>query len=325
MSSSPSPSPSPPPSPTVAGPPFDKGDADVILRSSDNVEFRVFKVILSLASPVFESLFSLPQPDDPALLPITYVPGSPPIVELAEDSATLEAILLLCYPGSKAILAPSVRSVWDFAAALTKYDMEAVMGEGKEVILSQFVEKHAVSIYALACHFGWRDVAERAAAETLKIKSLGRTTTYVDEMETMTAATYQRLISYHIACGEIAQKVAVGKDSPRACALRLYLPRKYAFDGNKPPAPWNVTSAVEGADWFVTYRTAIGRELWSRPSPSTLYDDGSSSFKNVVTRGLTGKLTSPQAELFGSLVRARQHCAEEVQEAISTVELEFKS
>ncbi|ETW75378.1 hypothetical protein HETIRDRAFT_456000 [Heterobasidion irregulare TC 32-1] len=44
--------------------PFDEPHADVILRSSDNTDFRVYENILSLASPFFRELFSLPQPPD---------------------------------------------------------------------------------------------------------------------------------------------------------------------------------------------------------------------------------------------------------------------
>ena len=41
---------------SYAAPPFDHPQADVILHSSDNIDFRVFKLFLSLASPVFEIL-----------------------------------------------------------------------------------------------------------------------------------------------------------------------------------------------------------------------------------------------------------------------------
>ncbi|KAI5988235.1 hypothetical protein F5J12DRAFT_786925 [Pisolithus orientalis] len=39
--------------------PFDDPNAEVILRSSDNVHFRVFKGSLALASPVFKDMFTL--------------------------------------------------------------------------------------------------------------------------------------------------------------------------------------------------------------------------------------------------------------------------
>ncbi|KAH7890928.1 hypothetical protein F5I97DRAFT_107463 [Phlebopus sp. FC_14] len=282
------------PPPSTAGPPFDSVDADVILRSSDNVDFRVFKVILSLASPVFKSSFSLPQHNNQT--------ASPPIIELPEDSTTLQATLLLCYPGSNPTFA-SFSSAWNFAAALLKYDMEIVIQQAKVILLSQFVESHTVSLYALACHYGWRDVAERSAAEALKIKDLGRTTTYVDEMESMTAAAFQRLVSYHIACGEAARKVATG--SYYSTAKSEYV---------SPSWHRNVYVFPE------TYRTESGQELWSRPSPSTLYDPPSLSFANAIGSGRFDD--KHVAERF---VRSRDLLAKEVQEAISYVKLEFKS
>ncbi|KZP24507.1 hypothetical protein FIBSPDRAFT_713764, partial [Athelia psychrophila] len=44
-----------------AAAPFDHPDGDIILRASDSVDFRVFKLFLSFASPFFRQLFSLPQ------------------------------------------------------------------------------------------------------------------------------------------------------------------------------------------------------------------------------------------------------------------------
>ena len=38
----------------------DDARADLILQSADKVHFRVFKIILSLASPVFADIFSMP-------------------------------------------------------------------------------------------------------------------------------------------------------------------------------------------------------------------------------------------------------------------------
>ncbi|KAI6101550.1 hypothetical protein EV401DRAFT_792944 [Pisolithus croceorrhizus] len=53
-----------PSDPSCAPSPFDHVKADVILRSSDDIDFRVFKSFLSLASPFFETLFDLPQPSE---------------------------------------------------------------------------------------------------------------------------------------------------------------------------------------------------------------------------------------------------------------------
>ncbi|KAI0732150.1 hypothetical protein C8Q72DRAFT_753347, partial [Fomitopsis betulina] len=44
--------------------PFNRSSADVILRSSDLVDFRVRKGILAEASSVFDDMFGIPQPEN---------------------------------------------------------------------------------------------------------------------------------------------------------------------------------------------------------------------------------------------------------------------
>lgn len=48
---------------SIAQAPFNDPDkaADIILRSGDNVDFYVYRIVLSLASPFFKYMFSLPQ------------------------------------------------------------------------------------------------------------------------------------------------------------------------------------------------------------------------------------------------------------------------
>lgn len=65
--------------------------ADIVLRSGGLkfVEFRAHRAILSIASPVFETMFSLPQPGAEKSLPVC---------DLSEDANTLEALLRFIYP-----------------------------------------------------------------------------------------------------------------------------------------------------------------------------------------------------------------------------------
>src|SRR6266853_2118556 len=51
-----------PPQETLAKAPFNDPRADMILQSSDGVLFRVFKIMLSFASPDFSDMFSIPPP-----------------------------------------------------------------------------------------------------------------------------------------------------------------------------------------------------------------------------------------------------------------------
>ncbi|KAH9976032.1 hypothetical protein BGW80DRAFT_1119802, partial [Lactifluus volemus] len=74
---------------------FDDADADIILRSIDNLDFRVYRVILSKASPVFNDMFIFPHPPCPSPFvknPDDYKDGLP-LVRLPESSATLDAFI----------------------------------------------------------------------------------------------------------------------------------------------------------------------------------------------------------------------------------------
>ena len=72
--------------------PFDVPDANLIIRSSDKVDFRVHKPVLAMASPFFEDLLSHSCPSDSE-----FVDGLP-VVELLEDSELLNCLISILYP-----------------------------------------------------------------------------------------------------------------------------------------------------------------------------------------------------------------------------------
>ena len=85
----------------TASDPFNKPAANVILRSSDRVDFYVQRVILTEASPVFEDMFTFeavqPDPADQGPDAQQYRDGIP-IVKVTESSEVLDALLRFCYP-----------------------------------------------------------------------------------------------------------------------------------------------------------------------------------------------------------------------------------
>ncbi|TFY52457.1 hypothetical protein EVG20_g10542 [Dentipellis fragilis] len=110
------------PQPRSADAPFDNQDngADIILRSSDKVDFYAHKIFLSFASPVFKTMFNHIQFTDPACQPTT--------LDVSEDSRTLEFILRSCYPVNSTPLTKlaDVRRVME---AVFKYDVDSVLRE----------------------------------------------------------------------------------------------------------------------------------------------------------------------------------------------------
>ena len=72
--------------------PFEVPDANLIIRSSDNIDFRVHKSLLAMASPFFKDLLSLPQPSDSEIV------DGVPVVRLPESSELLNNLLSILYP-----------------------------------------------------------------------------------------------------------------------------------------------------------------------------------------------------------------------------------
>ena len=72
--------------------PFVVPGANLIIRSSDLINFRVHKPVLAMASPFFEDLLSLPQPSDSEII------DGLPVVQVSEDSELLNSLISILYP-----------------------------------------------------------------------------------------------------------------------------------------------------------------------------------------------------------------------------------
>ena len=67
-------------------------DANLIIRSSDNIDFRVHKSLLAMVSPFFKDLLTLPQPSDSEIV------DGLPVVRLPESSELLSCLISIIYP-----------------------------------------------------------------------------------------------------------------------------------------------------------------------------------------------------------------------------------
>ena len=112
--------------------PFDHAKADIVLCSSDNVDFRVFKLFLSLASPVFETLFVIPQPVEES--EGQEIRDGLAVVPVAEDSKTLHALLHFCYPYTLADDPKLLQDALDVLNAAKKYSLDAIETKARQAI-----------------------------------------------------------------------------------------------------------------------------------------------------------------------------------------------
>ena len=194
--------------PSDFGPPFADSDADLILRSSDNVDFRVHKLILAKASEFFRDFPYEVSPTD----------GSgdcPPVVPLLNERHwTVERLLRFIYPVDPPCFStlPEVRAVLE---AGHKYQVDAVAKRIADVLLRpRFVEEQPLAVYALSC--GYRvEPSARAAARN----AIGRdllTEPGREELRYMSGEDYHRLLEYLEKCTAVVRQVTSIEKSTRS-------------------------------------------------------------------------------------------------------------
>ncbi|KAJ7463493.1 hypothetical protein B0H11DRAFT_1922938 [Mycena galericulata] len=235
--------------------PFDNtSKADAIVRSSDGADFYVHRAILALVSPVFRDMFSLPQPE-----------SSPdtPIIPVQEDAVVLDRALRFFYPGAQSVAA-TLNELRDIIQILVaKYDMQCVVPAAKTRLETHLAEK-PVAVYAIAFNHQWKDVALKAARESLKLPLRVVNSEAPPELRDIPASAYHNLLYYHSLCASAAKSVTE--------ALRwVPAPNTYVWfscgtcEGAK--LAWYLSdSAVHAVRiWFNDYLKALGTVLAETP------------------------------------------------------------
>ena len=185
---------------TYAATPFDHAKADIILRSSDNIDFRVFKLFLSLASPFFETLFDIPQPDEEN--GDQEVKDGLVVIPVTEDSKTLDALLRFCYPCTLAD-DPDLellKDAMDVLEAARKYSLDVIETKARKAIVSpKILEVEPLRCFAIAHRGRLREETLLAAKSTLTQPLIP---SWFQEVELINATDLLSLLTYHKKCGD---------------------------------------------------------------------------------------------------------------------------
>ncbi|EIW63225.1 uncharacterized protein TRAVEDRAFT_161394 [Trametes versicolor FP-101664 SS1] len=198
--------PSRPSSPSAPAAPFDAStpDTNIILRSSDGIDFHVYKVILAIVSPILKSMFTILDDSDTS-------PASPQIIPLAENASTLEHVLRLCYPVPRTPIT-SPDELVATSDAVTKYEMTALRPSLEQDLRALLLSgADPLRIYSVACLCRFDSVAHEAARRTLeKPRHLQpRDAAIPPEFAQLSATVLFALIDYRRRCAEAAA-AAVG-------------------------------------------------------------------------------------------------------------------
>ncbi|KAJ7920465.1 hypothetical protein B0H13DRAFT_2319365 [Mycena leptocephala] len=290
-------SPSPPESPSSpvsASPsvfipdyPFSEAsDADSILRSSDGVDFHVYRAILSLVSPIFRSMFSLPQQADAPKVPV---------IDVAEDSDILDKALRFFYPGAQPIVdtLDELRCVIEIL--VSKYDMESVSETAKDHLAKYLPGALSPSTLRLRVH----------------------DTVAPPELKHIPAAAYHNLLRYHYLCGVAAK-------SKTQNLRHIPVPNQYVWFSCTDAACAKDTLSWYLADkqlhpvrlWFIEYLGNLGTILMEAPG-TNIGDDKSLhlGYKKAAKCAICREKVFDQLYDFVS-----KHLASKVEEAIDGVD-----
>jgi len=156
--------------PRKADSPFDPAShtPDVILRSSDNVDFYVMKTFLAFASPdVYGAMFTLPQTQHNI-----SSPSGLHVVPVTEDSKALRILLLHCYPLDPQDEGNDVGDLARAMSAARKYAMDFTEKKIEKMLSSKassVSNKGSLHVYAVACRYGLEELGRAAARKTLEI------------------------------------------------------------------------------------------------------------------------------------------------------------
>ncbi|KAH7922621.1 hypothetical protein BV22DRAFT_644525 [Leucogyrophana mollusca] len=319
--------------PNSASYPFDHVKADVIFRSCDDVDFRIFKLFLTLASPFFESMFELPQPLD------ENADSEPkdglPVISVSEDSRTLDILFRFCYPSTLAE-DPNLNNLGDVVKVLgaaRKYALEIIERRvGQALANPDILEKEPLRCFAIARHSGLQQQAKIAAKYTLHQPLIP---TWIPEIELITATDLLSLLDYHQKCSIAVARLA--KDfswitshysSAQGC-FWLYEevdknqknPYGRSTHTSSPPSPpspkynlWPRNDRRYYA-WWTTYMDVTLASLKDRPSRATVFEGLDSCIQSARASGTCADHIAANMTEFAQLF------ANEVEKLTSNIKL----
>jgi hypothetical protein len=177
--------------------PYQGSLSDVVVRSSDGVDFFTHKLVLSLSSPVLEGIFRMPTPASTSFDRDDIRDGLP-IVQFSETSRTLDSVLRFIYP----IPPPDDLTLQEISDVLVAVDKYCLTGVPHRVqpLLTALLDDDPVGVYAVCAANRLNDLAGEAAVRTVKMplqKLESRNIGYIP------AKVYSRLMKFHFDADKI--------------------------------------------------------------------------------------------------------------------------
>ncbi|KAG0709466.1 hypothetical protein DFH29DRAFT_888700 [Suillus ampliporus] len=247
----------------LQSPLFLHAKADIILRSSDGVDFRVFTLFLNLASSSFHSIIEQAAQSH-------QIEGDLPIVSVEENHRVLDIWLRFCYPSTLAEDPPL-------------NDIEDIIPHKVRQALRSRMEKEPLTCFAVAMRAQLDTEAALAAEYTLRQSLIP---VRVPEIDLITAKELLALLTYHQRCGIAVQ--CLGKDlSWITGSHRTTASYQWIISGscNCEPGSQFLLNGQQPLKWWSDYMEKNLTSLFDKPSGHTVLACVSDAVRGVRAAG----------------------------------------
>jgi hypothetical protein len=267
--------------------------ADAILRTSDDIDFYVHRLLLSLASPVFRTMFAADYRATSSSPHPTYL--------IAENSNTLHLLLKWCDPRCTPIMDVVLEVAY-------KYDMDGIMKHVGEVLKMQhhIIESQPVRVFAIAMRYKLEDVTRIAAKETLQIPPGERTNP--PELKYITAPNLQHLYRYYFICRSAAMAVTT--------SFSWMTDKNYSWLNSSCQCQRVLVGGFNCTRWVLTFVDLVREALSNKPRGETVTRSlFGEPIKQAATCGICRPLAYTELEKFSAVI------ALETERRIATITL----
>ena len=226
---------------------FDDPTADFILRSSLPVtDFHVHRLLLSLASPFFDQMLSLPQPSQKESAKI-------PVVEVSEAPETVQLLLQFVYPVPNPIIDNDLNTLILVLHAAIKYDvLPATDDLRKQLVSEHYLKQSPTRIYAVASRYELEEEAKLASQHTLGISILDAPLS--EELRYISAFSYHQLLALHHTRAKAAQALLQLRDDVKCMECN-----------------GTYGAFSEGPKWWLDFQRRATEELGVRPTTEVIF------------------------------------------------------